>query len=48
MDWSGLTASSAPNVIISRTAVTLALVAALIVRSRRWDWVALERRDEST
>jgi hypothetical protein len=41
MDWSGLTAGSAPNVVIARSVVTLALVAALIARSRRWDWAAL-------
>jgi hypothetical protein len=41
MDWSGLTAGSAANVIISRTVVTVALVIALLSRSRRWDWVAL-------
>lgn len=38
---SGLTPGPVPAVFISRTIVSLALVAALIARSRRWDWAAL-------
>jgi hypothetical protein len=38
---SGLTPGPVPAVLISRTIVTLAVVGALIGRSRRWDWAAV-------
>lgn len=42
IDLSGLTAMSSPPIVyIHRTLVCLALIAALIARSRRWDWAAL-------
>jgi hypothetical protein len=41
IDFSGLTPGSPPVVFVYRTVVSLALVAALIARSRRWDWAAL-------
>jgi hypothetical protein len=41
IDFSGLTPGSPPVVFVYRTIVSLALVAALIARSRRWDWAAL-------
>lgn len=37
----GLTPGVAPAVYISRAIVTLAIVIALVARSRRWDWLAL-------
>lgn len=41
IDLSGLVPMSPPVVFIHRTVVCLALIVALIARSRRWDWVAL-------
>jgi hypothetical protein len=42
IDLSGLTGMPlAPVVYIHRTIVCVALIAALIARSRRWDWAAL-------
>jgi hypothetical protein len=41
VDLSGLTPGSAPVIFIYRTVVSLALVAALVARSRRWDWAVL-------
>jgi hypothetical protein len=42
IDLSGLTGMSLqPVVYVHRTIVCIALIAALIVRSRRWDWAAL-------
>src|SRR5688572_3261380 len=42
VDFVGLTAMSLPPVVyIHRTLVCVALIAALLARSRRWDWVAL-------
>jgi hypothetical protein len=42
IDLSGLTPMSSPPVVyIHRTIVCLALITALIARSRRWDWAAL-------
>jgi hypothetical protein len=40
VDLSGLTPGSSQVVIIYRSIVSLALLAALIARSRRWDWAA--------
>lgn len=41
IDLAGLTQGLPSVVLIHRTAVCLALIVALIARSRRWDWVAL-------
>jgi hypothetical protein len=41
LNLSGLTPGSPPVIFVYRTIVSLALVAALIARSRRWDWAAL-------
>ncbi len=42
IDLSGLTSMSLPTVVyIHRSIVCVALITALIARSRRWDWVAL-------
>ena len=41
LSLSGLIPSPVPAVLISRTMVSIALVAALVARSRRWDWAAL-------
>ena len=42
IDLSGLTPMSSPPVVyIHRTLVCLALIVALLTRSRRWDWAAL-------
>ncbi len=42
LDASGLTGGFPPPVVlIHRTAVCVALVIALLARSRRWDWVAV-------
>jgi hypothetical protein len=41
LSLSGLTPGSPPVIFVYRTVVSLALVAALIARSRRWDWAAL-------
>lgn len=41
IDLSGLVPMSPPVVFIHRTMVCLALIVALIARSRRWDWLAL-------
>ncbi len=42
IDLSGLTGMSLPVVVyIHRTIVCAALIAALVARSRRWDWAAL-------
>ncbi len=36
-----LTMQAAPIVFVYRTVVSVALVAALVARSRRWDWAVL-------
>jgi hypothetical protein len=41
LSLSGLIPAAVQAVAISRTVVLLALVAALLARSRRWDWVAV-------
>ena len=41
IDFSGLTPGSGRVVVIYRSIVSLALVVALVARSRRWDWAAL-------
>jgi hypothetical protein len=41
LSLSGLIPSPVPAVLISRAMVSIALVAALVARSRRWDWAAL-------
>lgn len=40
IDFSGLIPSSSRVVVIYRSVVTVALIIALIARSRRWDWAA--------
>jgi len=41
IDFSGLTPRSSKVVLIYRMIVSLALVVALLARSRRWDWAAV-------